>query len=142
MHNSLNRFISAQSEVYRGVLSELGNGRKRSHWMWYIFPQIDGLGFSATARLYAIKSLDEAREYLNHPVLGSRLIECTRAVLEVNDRDLHQIFGSPDDLKFCSSMTLFEYVSTGQPEFSDALERYCNGKRDIRTLELLASGKL
>lgn len=105
--------------------------------MWYIFPQIDGLGFSSTARFYAIKNIDEARDYLNHPLLGKRLIECTSTVLQIRGRDLNQVFGSPDDLKFCSSMTLFEYVSTDQPEFSDALERYCEGRRDNRTLDII-----
>lgn len=139
MDNSCDRFLSAQSDVYRTALAELRNGHKRSHWMWYIFPQIDGLGFSATARFYAIKSLDEAQDYLNHPLLGDRLIECTRTVLQVRGRDLRQIFGSPDDLKFRSSMTLFEYISPEGSVFSEALESYCGGERDARTLDIIGS---
>ena len=107
----LTRFITAQDPVYNEVLSELKNGQKRSHWMWFIFPQIDGLGHSETAKRYAIKSGDEAREYLSHPVLGKRLLECAETVQALQDRSASQIFGYPDDLKFRSSMTLFASVA-------------------------------
>lgn len=134
---NLARFVEAQNPVYPEVLRELAAGRKRSHWMWFIFPQMDGLGFSSTARFYAIKSLDEARGYLAHPVLGSRLRECTRLVIGLQDRSLSQVFGSPDDLKFSSSMTLFELAAEPASEFSTALEKYCGGQRDIATLDLI-----
>jgi uncharacterized protein (DUF1810 family) len=107
----LARFTSAQESVYDRALAEVRNGQKRSHWMWFIFPQIDGLGFSSTAKHYAIKSAEEARQYLMHPVLGPRLRECTEAVLAVNGRTASQIFGSPDDLKLRSCMTLFDSVA-------------------------------
>jgi uncharacterized protein (DUF1810 family) len=102
----LERFLIAQKSIYRKVLSELNNGRKKSHWMWFIFPQFDGLGFSDTAKRYAIKTLEEAQQYLDHPILGARLKECTEAVLGVDDRSILRILGHPDDLKFRSSMTL------------------------------------
>lgn len=136
---ALGRFVAAQDGIYQDVLEELRAGRKRSHWMWFVFPQIDGLGTSATARRYAIKSRAEAREYLAHPVLGARLLECTRAVNGLQGRTAQQIFGSPDDRKFCSSMTLFELVAGADSEFSLALEKYHAGRRDPATLELLPS---
>lgn len=136
----LGRFLSAQDDIYADALQELRAGRKRSHWMWFVFPQIDGLGRSATARRYAIKSLDEAREYLRHPVLGARLLECATAVNHLQGRTVHQIFGSPDDMKFCSSMTLFELIAGPDSEFSLALDKYCAGRRDPATLELIQSG--
>ena len=106
--------------------------------MWFIFPQFEGLGYSATAKLYAIKSLEEAREYLNHPVLGARLLECSEIVLGVKDRSIEDIFDYPDDLKFKSSMTLFSCVAEPGSVFGAALDRHFNGNRDTRTLELLA----
>ena len=135
-HNLI-RFTEAQEPVYSNVLSELKSGRKRTHWMWFIFPQIAGLGFSPTAQLYAIKSLDEARDYLKHPVLGKRLLECSELVLAVKDRSISDVFGYPDDLKLRSSMTLFSYVAEEDSVFDAVLERYFDGKRDARTLELL-----
>jgi len=133
----LNRFMSAQAGVYFTALAELKAGKKRSHWMWFIFPQLSGLGSSTMAMDYAIKSLDEAQEYLLHPILGVRLRECTETVLAIDDRAASEIFGYPDDLKFKSSMTLFEAVAGQDSIFSAALGRYFNGERDSRTLELL-----
>jgi uncharacterized protein (DUF1810 family) len=134
----LDRFLSAQVGIFDTALSELEAGRKRSHWMWFIFPQMRGLGMSSTAQKYGIVSLDEAKAYLAHPVLGERLRQCTEAVLAVKGRTLHEIFGSPDDMKFGSSMTLFA-VADGTPEniFRQAIDRYCNGQMDQRTLDLL-----
>jgi uncharacterized protein (DUF1810 family) len=134
----LERFVTAQASVFEGVLAELKGGRKRTHWMWFIFPQLRGLGHSPTAQFYAIASLDEARVYHAHPLLGPRLDLCTRTVLESRARSLGEIFGSPDDLKFRSCMTLFELAVPDVPLFGEALERWCGGERDDRTLELLA----
>ncbi len=136
----LNRFISAQEGVYERALTELRSGLKRSHWMWFIFPQIDGLGFSPTSRHYSIKSLEEARQYLAHPVLGTRLVESAEAVLAVQGRSASDIFGYPDDMKLQSSMTLFELVSKPRSVFERVLDKYCQGKRDVRTLQIV--GKL
>lgn len=138
----LSRFLEAQSGSYERALQELRAGDKRSHWMWYVFPQFDGLGMSSMSRRYAIRSLEEAREYLRHPVLGPRLVECTKAVNAVAGRSVHEIFGSPDDVKFRSSMTLFELASSPGSEFSAALDKYFSGERDARTKELVraASG--
>jgi uncharacterized protein (DUF1810 family) len=135
----LERFISAQEPVYSTVVAELRNGRKLSHWMWFIFPQIDGLGSSQTARHYAIRSLDEADAYLAHPVLGSRLIECTELVNNVDDKSLHQIFGSPDDMKFHSSVTLFSLVEPRRPVFEHALDKYFKGEFDNKTISIVGS---
>ena len=132
----LNRFIRAQETVYSQVNTELSQGRKQSHWMWYIFPQIAGLGFSARSQRYAIASRGEAEAYLAHPVLGSRLIECTGLVLAVQGRTIHDILGSPDDIKFRSSMTLFAATSD-KAIFGEAIEKYFAGKRDPATLEIL-----
>ncbi len=133
----LNRFVSAQEGVYERALSELKGGEKRTHWMWFIFPQIDGLGYSPTAKRYSIKTLEEARRYLNHPVLGKRLLECTEAVVALKSGTVSEIFGYPDDLKFKSSMTLFEKVAGSSSVFSAALDKYCHGERDAATLSLL-----
>ena len=135
----LNRFVTAQEAVYERALAELKGGQKRSHWMWYIFPQIDGLGFSATTRHYAVKSMEEARAYLQHPVLGRRLRECAEAVMSVEGRSVSEIFGYPDDMKLQSSMTLFAQADPGAV-FDRVLDRYFRGERDVRTLQLL--GKL
>jgi uncharacterized protein (DUF1810 family) len=135
----LARFASAQDGVFDCALAEIRNGDKRSHWMWFIFPQIDGLGFSSTAKRYAIKSAEEARQYLPHPVLGPRLLECAEAVLEVAGRSAFDIFGSPDDLKLKSCMTLFESVAGQDSVFSRVLDKYYQGKRDSRTQEILAA---
>jgi len=133
----MQRFLDAQSSVYSQVCSELGAGRKRGHWMWFIFPQIAGLGHSETARFYAIRSLDEASAYLQHPVLGARLLECTKLVTQVTGKTIHDIFGSPDDMKFRSCMTLFELAAADKQPFAVALEKYFAGERDPLTLERL-----
>jgi uncharacterized protein (DUF1810 family) len=135
--DSLQRFVDAQEPTYRGALAELRAGRKQSHWMWFIFPQIRGLGRSETARFFGIASLDEARRYASHPVLGPRLIEATEAVLQVRAASLHDIFGSPDDLKFCSSMTLFSHADPDTAVFQQALDRWCGGREDENTLALI-----
>lgn len=135
-HN-LNRFIKAQETVYDTVISELKSGQKRSHWMWFIFPQIDGLGRSETARYYAIQNLQEARDYLHHVVLGARLKECTQTVLNIEGRTATQIFSYPDNMKFQSSMTLFAYVSHHGSVFEKALNKYCQGEQDSKTLEII-----
>ena len=134
----LERFLKAQEPVFRTVLTELGQGRKQSHWMWFVFPQIAGLGFSAMSQRYAIGSRAEAKAYLAHPVLGPRLVECTRLVLAVQGRTINAIFGAPDDAKFRSSMTLFGAVSD-DPVFDEALAKYFAGERDGATLEILAA---
>ena len=133
----LNRFLSAQQGVYERALAELKGGQKRTHWIWFIFPQIDGLGYSPTAKRYSIKSVEEARQYLDHPVLGKRLLECTEAVVALKGGSVSEIFGYPDDLKFRSSMTLFEKIAGRGSVFSSALDRYCHGERDAATLRLL-----
>jgi uncharacterized protein (DUF1810 family) len=135
---NLERFIAAQAPVYETVVRELGEGHKRTHWMWFIFPQLRGLGRSSTAQFFGISSLDEARAYLAHPELGARLAACVELVLELGEGSLNAIFGSPDDIKFCSSMTLFA-VAADAPEsvFRQALRRYCDGIGDAQTLALL-----
>ena len=132
----LNRFISAQDQVYDRVLKELKNGRKRSHWIWYIFPQIDGLAPSTTSKYYAIKSRAEAIAYLNHPILGARLRECADTILAIEEKTVSEIFGYPDDLKLKSSMTLFSDVTTDFI-FIRVLDKYFQGERDDNTLQLL-----
>jgi uncharacterized protein (DUF1810 family) len=134
---NLNRFLQAQEDDYEQVLTEIKRGQKRTHWMWYIFPQIDGLAFSSTSRHYAIKSIEEARAYLQHPLLGPRLRECADAALRVEGRSARQIFGSPDDLKLRSCATLFACVSPPGSVFDRLLEKYYANERDDRTLHLL-----
>lgn len=138
----LARFQRAQTGVYAQALAELSTGQKRSHWMWFVFPQFAGLGTSATSQRYAIRSLAEADAYLGHPLLGPRLLECTEAVVNLRDRNARQVFATPDDLKFRSSMTLFELASGPGSIFATVLEKYFAGSRDARTLELvgLSSG--
>jgi uncharacterized protein (DUF1810 family) len=136
----LNRFVQAQALVYADALAELLAGCKRSHWMWFIFTQIDGLAFSATTRLYSIKSLAEASAYLAHPVLGARLVECARTVRALNGKTALDIFGRPDDTKLQSSMTLFAAVSPAESVFGEVLGRYFNGGLDPRTVELFKAG--
>ena len=136
--HDLNRFVQAQQGDYAQALAEIQAGRKRSHWMWYVFPQIDGLGSSSMARHYAIKSADEARAYLAHPVLGPRLLACTEAALGVEGRSAHEIFGSPDDLKLRSSATLFAHVSAPGSAFHRLLEKYYPEGPDSATLRLLS----
>jgi len=133
----LKRFVDAQAPVYPRVLAELRQGRKQSHWMWFIFPQLAGLGHSAMAQRFAITSRDEAAAYLAHGVLGPRLRECTALINAVEGRTIREILGSPDDLKFCSSMTLFGAVSS-DPAFAGAIAKFYGGRSDQRTLDLLA----
>ncbi len=133
----LDRFVQAQESVYAAVREELGHGLKQSHWMWFVFPQIAGLGQSRMARKYAISNATEAGAYLGHPILGARLRECTRRVVATEGRTVHQIFGSPDDLKFHSCMTLFGCVAPDELPFRSALSRFFNGILDEKTLERL-----
>lgn len=130
----LERFVKAQEIDYNNALSEVINGHKQTHWMWYIFPQIQGLGYSETAKYYAIRDLEEAREYLNHPVLGERLLNITAELLK-SKNSAAQIFGSPDDLKLHSSMTLFAAVKDSSPLFGQALDKFFNGRKDAKTLD-------
>ena len=134
----LDRFIEAQDRVLADVRAELAAGRKRSHWMWFVFPQLDGLARSETARFYALHSLDEARAYLAHPILGPRLLDCTALVNAVEGRRIHQILGSPDDLKFHSCMTLFAAADPAEPAFRQALQKYYGAARDEGTTRLLS----
>ena len=132
----LERFVDAQAPVFAQVISELRAGAKRSHWMWFVFPQIEGLGRSAMAQRYAIASRAEAEAYLRHPTLGPRLRECTRLVCLTEGRSAHQIFGAPDDLKFHSSMTLFAEIAPNDI-FGEALTKYFGGQTDPATIERL-----
>lgn len=138
---NLQRFVEAQQPVFEQVLSELREGRKQSHWMWFVFPQITGLGRSETARFYAITGIDEARAYLEHPVLGPRLEKCAKIIEPQLQRTARQIFGSPDDLKLQSSMTLFASAATQQTIFQAVLDTFYDGARDPLTLEKLDSQK-
>jgi uncharacterized protein (DUF1810 family) len=133
----LQRFVDAQAPVIDRVLDELGRGRKASHWMWFVFPQIAGLGFSGMARRYAIASLDEARAYLAHPVLGPRLRDCAALVVAVQGAPIGDILGYPDDMKFRSCMTLFSRAAPGERVFQEALDKYFEGEPDRATLERL-----
>jgi uncharacterized protein (DUF1810 family) len=133
----LSRFLRAQEGVYEQALSEIISGRKRTHWMWFIFPQIDGLAFSSTSKQFSIKSIDEARAYLGHPVLGPRLLKCAEAVVGVEGRSATEIFGSPDDMKLMSCATLFATVSPPGSLFHQILEKYYGGGHDGTTLRLL-----
>ena len=137
---NLGRFVNAQSGVYEGALAELRSGRKRTHWMWFIFPQVEGLGRSSTSRFYAVKGLEEAREYLRHPVLGPRLAECAEAVLAVEGRTASAIFSYPDDLKLHSSMTLFSVAAGPGSVFARVLDKYFQGRQDAGTLRELGRG--
>jgi uncharacterized protein (DUF1810 family) len=130
-------FVAAQDSVYARVVAELRRGRKESHWMWFVFPQLAGLGFSERSRCYALASKDEAARYAAHPLVGQRLRECTQIVNGISDRTVTEIFGPPDDMKFGSSMTLFEAAVPGEPMFSEALQRFFAGRRDHLTLGLL-----
>jgi uncharacterized protein (DUF1810 family) len=136
---TLQRFIDAQENVYSQVVTELREGEKRSHWMWFIFPQILGLGKSETARFYAIVDLREARAYVDHPLLGQRLRECAQLMVNVNNKTAHQILGFPDDLKLRSSMTLFSTVSEA-PVFQWVLDKYFEGEADEETLRRIGVG--
>jgi uncharacterized protein (DUF1810 family) len=141
-HFDLGRFTDAQEQVYERVLAELSAGRKTSHWMWFIFPQLRGIGSSATALHFGITSIGEARAYLAHPVLGARLRECTQLINAISGRSIEQIFGYPDDLKFRSSMTLFRHAAqddgSAAGQFALALEKFFQGEEDSLTRELLS----
>ena len=138
--HDLARFVHAQDGVYEGALSEIRRGRKIGHWMWFIFPQLAGLGASVMARRYAIRSLAEARSYLAHPVLGPRLRTCADAAAALKGRSAAEVFGSPDDLKLCSSLTLFEAAAPGETVFGAALDELCRGRRDPITIRGLQAG--
>ncbi|MEX5575221.1 DUF1810 domain-containing protein [Pseudomonas lijiangensis] len=139
MHDAydLQRFVDAQEPVFRQALAELEVGRKRSHWMWFVFPQIRGLGHSAMAQRYAISGLDEARAYLRHPLLGPRLELCAKTIAPQVQRSARQIFGSPDDLKLHSSMTLFAAAAPEHPLFQEVLDTFFEGEPDAMTIEKL-----
>ena len=137
MASDLSRFLKAQEHDYARALSEIRSGRKRSHWMWYIFPQIQGLGFSQTAQFYAIQDLAEAKDYLAHPVLGARLKEISSALLGLDGLSASEIFGYPDDLKLCSSMTLFRLADLDCPIFQDVFDKYYDGEADKKTIRIL-----
>ena len=133
----LDKFVSAQARDYACALAEIKSGRKRSHWMWYIFPQLQGLGFSPTAQYYGIRDLEQAMDYMAHPVLGPRLVEISTALLGLESSNPSAVMGYPDDLKLCSSMTLFELAAPQEPVFGRVLEKFYGGRRDRMTLNLL-----
>ncbi|KQR71217.1 DUF1810 domain-containing protein [Pedobacter sp. Leaf176] len=135
----LERFVQAQEKSYQDALAELKSGRKRSHWMWYVFPQIKGLGFSEMARFYAIEDIKEAEDYLAHPVLGKRLIEITQVLIELNEDDANKVFGYPDDMKLKSSMTLFANINRTDPVFLQVIDKYFHGKQDVATLRIIGN---
>lgn len=139
--HDLNRFINAQEGVYERALAELKSGQKRSHWMWFIFPQVEGLGQSPTSQYFAIKSVAEARAYLAHPLLGARLRESAEAVLALKGRPASEVFGFPDDLKFRSCMTLFAEIAGADSIFAYVLQKVFNDQRDRQTLEFLTRGR-
>ncbi|MDE3212001.1 MAG: DUF1810 domain-containing protein [Bacteroidota bacterium] len=135
------RFVRAQQDSYPAALAEVASGRKRTHWMWYIFPQIRGLGMSETSRYYSINDLAEAQAYLDHPVLGARLLEISQTLLTLKSNDAHQVFGSPDDLKLRSSMTLFAQLPDSPEVFQQVLDKFFGGQKDARTLQILGALK-
>ena len=137
MAADLSRFLKAQEHDYEQALREIRSGKKRTHWMWYIFPQIQGLGFSSTAQYYAIRDLEEAKDYLAHPVLGARLKEISSALLDLEGLSASEIFGYPDDLKLRSCMTLFRMADLNEPIFLEVLEKYYDGEPDFRTVDLV-----
>ncbi len=137
MEKTLERFREVQARDYSEALAEIRSGRKQSHWMWYIFPQIHDLGFSSISQYYAIQNLQEARDYLNDPVLGAHLVEISKALLDLKTNDPHQVFGSPDDMKLRSCMTLFEKADPENPVFAQVLDKFYDGRRDKRTLAIL-----
>lgn len=135
--SNLNRFLEAQETKYKDALSEIKNGRKLTHWMWYIFPQIAGLGFTDFNVFYAIQNKEEATQYLNHPILRKRLIEITKVVVEINGKTALEIFGKPDERKLKFSMTLFSILNDPYPIFQQVLDKYYNGMKDENTLKLI-----
>lgn len=134
---NLQRFLDAQKSSYQTALSEIKNGKKRSHWMWYVFPQIQGLGFSETSKFYAIEDVSEAETYLQHPVLGARLIEISSVAAGLKSGNATQVFGSPDDMKLKSSMTLFAALDQTNPVFQQVLDKFFGGKKDAQTLSII-----
>jgi uncharacterized protein (DUF1810 family) len=134
---SLKRFLDAQETAYKIALAEVKRGRKQSHWIWYVFPQITGLGFSETSKYYAIKDREEAEAYINHPILGARLIEITTELLKLEGSDAGKVFGSPDDMKLLSSMTLFSSLDNAPPVFQQVLKKFFQGAKDQKTLQIL-----
>lgn len=134
---NLQRFLDAQETEYPRALGEIKNGKKQSHWMWYVFPQIQGLGISSTSRFYGIKDLQEAQAYLEHPVLGSRLIIICQELLNLESQDARAILGSPDDVKLKSSMTLFSALPNTNPIFQSVLEKFYQGNQDLKTLQII-----
>jgi len=136
-NSNLNRFLEAQKTDYSSALSEIKNGKKRSHWMWYIFPQIHGLGFSETSKFYAIKNIQEAEDFLNDPVLGKRLVAICEELLKQKTSNATQIFGSPDDVKLRSSLTLFSSLKNADPVFQKVLDKFFDGEKDENTLQIL-----
>ncbi|HEX8548286.1 MAG TPA: DUF1810 domain-containing protein [Cytophagaceae bacterium] len=135
----LQRFLDAQKSDYSTALAEIKRGRKQSHWMWYIFPQIQGLGYSSTSKYYAIKDIDEALAYFNHQILGKRLLEICAELVRLETNDAYRIFGSPDDMKLKSSMTLFSTLPATNSVFQLVLDKFFDGRKDVRTLEILGS---
>jgi uncharacterized protein (DUF1810 family) len=133
----LQRFLDAQESTYERALAEIKSGRKQSHWIWFIFPQIQGLGLSNMSKLYAIKDINEAGEFLEHEVLGKRLVKISEALMALETNDAHEVFGTPDDLKLRSSMTLFSSLENTHPVFEAVLNKFFNGERDMRTLEII-----
>lgn len=137
-NNRLNRFLEAQQNTYSNALAEIKQGRKSGHWMWFIFPQLKGLGFSTTSEFYGIDGRDEALEFLENPVLGARLMEISGALLQLKTNDAMEVMGSPDHMKLRSSMTLFSLLPGSDPVFEQVLEKYFTAERDKKTLEILA----
>ena len=140
MKDDLDRFVSAQEHIYQTALSEIQDGKKLSHWIWYIFPQLRGLGHSYRSEYYGIENIDEAKSYLTHPILGARLLEITEVLLKLNENDPLKVMGSPDDLKLKSCMTLFAYISENDSIFHRVLDKYFGGARDERTLSMIKGG--
>lgn len=136
-HDKINRFLTAHNQAYLKALQEIMSGRKTSHWMWYIFPQLKGLGKSEISKYYALDNIREANEYLSHPILGKHLIEISGAVNSLRGITAYGIFGSPDDMKLCSCMTLFSKVNNADPVFENVLGKYFDGRYDDMTLKLL-----
>ncbi|MEJ7829756.1 MAG: DUF1810 domain-containing protein [Segetibacter sp.] len=140
-NNTLTRFLSAQQNIYSHVLKELQAGEKVSHWKWFIFPQIEGLGHSSTAKYYSIKSINEAKEYIDHPILGKRLLECSSIILQTEGKSVEDIFGYPDYLKLKSCMTLFNYAVHNNKVFAEVLNEYFAGEHDEQTISILQKMK-
>jgi uncharacterized protein (DUF1810 family) len=141
LENDLKRYLDAQEVHYPIALSEIKKGKKQSHWMWYIFPQIQGLGFSEISKFYAIKDINEAQQYLKHPLLGSRLILICNELLKIESNNANKIFGSPDDLKLRSCMTLFSLIQNTNPVFQLILEKFFDGTKDNKTLQIISGKK-